>query len=1059
MMRGRDERVAVHTVLVVACVIVGLFAQTTRARAASVESEAVIARVDSAMLEAHIDPEGQETTCQVQYVDEESFQRTGWAGVSTLPCLPEDLGEGATGRVATAEVSELHIATDYHYRFLITSGGRTAPTAEQSFATFGVEDFAFEALGESHQPFTQAGGHPSELKVYIATNKTTYDGKASPDGVIKDAFTELPAGLVGNPNAMPQCSTRAVEDHECGAVSEVGTIAVFRDGKEFGPEPLFDVVPPEGVAASFAGEINLSTDAFIDASVRASHGYTITAGGYNITEFANATSFSITLWGVPNSTSHDSERFCLTAPGGGYTAPCPAEGAPTPFLSMPTACGGSLSVGVALDSYQLPGEYAHSSATMPPVEGCAKVPFAPEVSAMPTTAVADSPSGLKFDLHVPQNREPEGMASGDLRDASVTLPAGMTVNPASAAGLMGCPLLVGKEAHADAAGIDLEDEEAAKCPEASKIGTVEVDTPLLDHPLPGAVYLASPYKNPFGSLLAIYVAVYDPISGVAVKLAGEVSLGAEGRLTATFEENPQLPFEDFKLDFFEGARAPLMTPATCGSFQIISSLTPWSAPESGPPATPADTLEVTSSASGGVCPHTAAEEPNAPSLEAGSQSTQAGAYAPFIVHVSRADGSQRISQLSITAPPGLAGSVTGIPYCPETDLEAAAAKTGAEEQADPSCPDGTEIGTVIAAAGAGPDPYYVQGRVYFAGPYKGAPFSLAVITPAVAGPFDLGDVVVRAGLYINPTTAQVTAKSDGIPSELKGIPLDIRSLSIDLSRSKFTANPTDCEPLTVTGQEISTIGQTANLSDRFQVGSCEKLKFDPTFKVTTHAVHTRRFGGYLRVNVTSGSGQANIAGVFVELPKILAARDETLNKACSEEQFAANPAGCPPGAFVGTATASTPDLPVPLTGSAIFVSHGGAKFPDLDAVLQGDGVTVVLKGATEINEKTEVTSSNFNSVPDVPISSFQMTLPEGPNSALSATGDLCEETVTKRVKVKAGGRSVYRTLHVKEKRTLKMPTTITGHNGAVIKKATVITVEGCPKLKQSTATTRRRKNK
>lgn len=1051
MNRGR---VVVSIGWVIGVMLVGL--QAAPAIAATVESQAVIARVNTATLEAHINPQGHETTCRAQYVDQAQYEVSGWTDAADEPCSPASLGSGSGQQTATVLLTSLEIATSYRYRFAAVSEGKTTygggGEGGELFATFGIEQFSFEALespvlGKPAEQFTQAGGHPFELQTNISTNTTQYKGKVSPDGLIEDALAELPAGLVGDPDAMPRCPGRVAEENLCSAASEVGTITVFHGKEKFGPKPLFDVIPPKGIAARFAGQINISADGFIDANVRTGSGYGVTAGGYNITGVAGVTSISLTLWGVPNSPAHDKERWCYRPTEGTYKPECAPEGEERPFLSMPTACGVPQSVTALLDSYQAPGEFTSSTAVMPAIVGCSKVHFAPEIGASPTNGEADSSSGLKFHLHIPQNEEPGGVSTAALRDATVALPKGMTVNPSSAAGLVGCSLLTGKEAHPGISGIDIEDKEAANCPEASKIGIVKVHTPLLEEALPGAVYLATPYQNPFGSLLAIYVAVDDPVSGVVVKLAGEVSIGAEGQLTATFKENPQLPFEDFELDFFEGQRAPLMTPATCGVFETTSSLTPWSAPESGPPATPEGKLEVTSSPSGGACPRSAAEEPNAPSLEAGSESTNAGAYTPFILHLKREDGSQRISQITISPPPGLVGKVAGIPYCSEADLASAAGKTGAEEQADPSCPADTELGTVTAGAGAGTEPLYVQGHAYFAGPYKEAPFSIAIVTPAVAGPFDLGDVVVRAGIYINPTTAQVTVKSDEIPSELKGIPLDIRSINVNLSRSGFTVNPTDCETLDVTGQTVSTLGQSANLSDRFQVGGCEKLAFKPVFKVTTHAGHTRRFGGYLRANVSSGSGQANIASVFVELPKILAARDETLNKACSEAQFAANPAACPAGSTVGTAVAHTPLLSVPLSGPVVFVSHGGAKFPDLDAVLQGDGVTVVLKGATEINSKTGITSSDFKSVPDVPIDSFQMVLPEGPDSALAATGNLCSHTVTERTKTTVDGQVVYRKRRIREKLTLKMPTTITGHNGAVIKKTTIIAVEGCPKLK------------
>lgn len=559
----------------------------------------------------------------------------------------------------------------------------------------------------------------------------------------------------------------------------------------------------------------------------------------------------------------------------------------------------------------------------------------------------------------------------------------------------------------------------ATCPSSSQIGTVEIDTPLLEAPLSGAVYLATPFENPFNSLVALYVAVHDPISGVVVKLAGHVEIGLNGQLTTTFDENPQLPFEDLKLTLREGPRAPLMTPATCGTYEATSTLTPWSAPESGSPATPASLLTVGSEPGGGSCPTTPSAQTNAPAFEGGSESTQAGAYTPFVVHLTREDGSQRFSQVVVTPPRGLLGRVAGVPRCPEADIAAAAAASGDAEQASPSCPVDSELGTVTVGAGAGSEPLNVHGHVYFAGPYDGAPFSLAIVTPALAGPFDLGTVVVRAGIYINSQTAQVTVKSDPIPTELDNIPLDVRSITVDLSRGGFTLNPTDCEELAVTGQEISTVGQTASLSDGFHASGCQQLAFKPSFTAHTSARTSRKDGAGLTVNLAfPRSGGANTARVKVRLPKRLATRESTLKLACTETQFAANPAGCPEGSRVGVATAVTPILAVPLHGPVYFVSRGGAAFPELVAVLQGEGVTIELAGETFIG-KTGVTTSTFKAVPDAPVTSFQMELPEGKFSVLAAPeGKLCAHR-------------------------LVIPTVLTGQNGKVVEQSTRIAVDGC----------------
>ena len=619
--------------------------------------------------------------------------------------------------------------------------------------------------------------------------------------------------------------------------------------------------------------------------------------------------------------------------------------------------------------------------------------------------------------------------------------------------------------------------EAPTCPNASKIGNVEVITPLLEKPLPGSVYLAQPFENPFGSaehpggsLLALYIVVNDPERGIVVKLAGHAEVGGEpgggaglteGQFRATFENNPQLPVEDVKFHselplahnegLFGGTRAPLTTPPTCGRYTTSSVLTPWSAPASGPPATPSSSFEVTEGAGGSACVTTVAEEPNDPGFTAGTFTPIAGAYSPFVLNLSREDGSQPLTALSVTLPPGLTGKLAGIEQCPQADIEQAERRSGEGEgkleQEHPSCPSASEVGTATVGAGSGA-PYYVKdgidpatgepnsfsGRAYLAGPYNGsapcaigsaecAPFSVVVVTPAVAGPFDLGTVVVRSGLYINPDTAQVTAKSGPIPTSLDGIPLDVRSIAIELTRSQFTLNPTSCEKMPVTGIAFGESSQAA-ISAPFQVGGCTGLQFKPTFTVSTQGQTSKADGASLTVKVTENPGEANIHKVDLQLPIQLPSRLTTLQKACTAAQFEANPAGCPEGSDIGMATALTPLLSVPLAGPAYLVSHGGAAFPDVEFVLQGDGVEIVLDGGTDI--KNGITYSKFETVPDEPISSFETVLPQGPHSALgtdlpaSAKYRLCGQNMT-------------------------IPTTITGQNGSVFKQETKIEVEGCSK--------------
>jgi hypothetical protein len=620
------------------------------------------------------------------------------------------------------------------------------------------------------------------------------------------------------------------------------------------------------------------------------------------------------------------------------------------------------------------------------------------------------------------------LATATLKNLSITLPSGLVVNPSAAEGQSACSeQQIGYLGEKD--GRPVFNGAAPSCPENSKLGAVTLTKPLVNHPLPGSIYLAKQTDNPFGSLIALYVVVEDPISGILIKLPGAVQLDpVTGQVTATFKENPQLPFEELKTEFSGGPRAALTTPSTCGSYTTISDLTPWSTPQ-GADAYPSDSFAIVSGANGAPCVSSEAQLPNSPGFEAATTSPLAGSYSPFVLKLSREDGSQRFGTLNTTLPPGVIGKVAGTEECSEAQLAQAVARShpgeGALEQSSPSCPQSSEVGTVTAGAGSG-SPTYVGGHAYLAGPYHGAPLSLAIVTPAVAGPFDLGTIVVRAGLYIDPNTAQVTVESDPFPTILDGIPLDIRSIAVSVSRPEFMLNPTSCETTSVDGKATSTTGQTALLSDRFQVGGCAGLPFKPTLSASTQGKASKADGASLVLKISAKPGEANIHKVNLQLPIKLPSRLTTLQKACTEAQFNANPADCPAESVIGSATAHTPILQAPLTGPAYLVSHGGAAFPDVEFVLQADerggDIEIVLDGGTQI--KKGITYSNFETVPDAPISSFETVLPEGPHSILTAdlpTSDnynLCGQS-------------------------LRMPTTLTGQNGVVLKQSTPIAVTGC----------------
>jgi hypothetical protein len=954
------------------------------AAAAEVEAQYAIARTHSATLEADINPLGEPTTCQAQYVAEGEFQISGYGAAKMVPCNPEDLGSGASTVTATTSLTGLQIGTTYHYRFL--AGGATG--SDQTFATFGFEDFSFEVLNQSEEPETRAGSHPYRLIATVKLNITDDRGLPSPTGVLKDLLEELPRGMVGSVAAVPQCPSRRAEEFRCGGDSEVGRLWVShgKTVEELGP--VFSVIPPDGKAARFAASINGSTEAFIDGSVRTGGDYGITAGGYNVTSVANAYAVKVEIWGNPASPAHNAERFCPVA--GHYEVGCASNAPEKSLLTMPSECAGPLSVTGLADAYGSPGEFVTATAQLPAIIGCDALEFKPQIEVRPTTEVADSPTGLHVDLHVPQNENGNELATPDLKDAVVTLPPGLTLNPSSAAGLEGCtPEQFGLTTPVGTTPIHTT-AGPAECPDAAKVGKVEVDSPLLDHPVSGAVYVASPYDNPFGSLLAIYIAVDDPVSGVVIKLAGHVEIGADGQLTTTFEENPQLPFEDFKLDFFGGDRAALKTPAVCGTYTTTSTLTPWSAPASGPPATPSDSHPISAAPGGGSCPTSADQLPNHPSFEAGTESPLAGAFSPFVLNLKREDGSQQFSSLNVTPPPGLLGRLAGIPYCSDSALAAAAGKTGAEEKAAASCPAASEVGVVNVGAGAGPSPYYVQGHAYLAGPYKGAPLSLAIVTPAVAGPYDLGTVVVRSALAVDPFTAQITVKSDPIPSELKGIPLDVRSIAVKIDRSDFTLNPTNCEAMSVGGSLTTTLGQTTTLGNRFQVGGCSKLGFKPKLKIGLNGGTKRAHFPALKAVLTypSKGAYANIARAQVGLPHSEFLEQGHIGTVCTQPQLAA--AQCPAASVYGHARAWSPLLDKPLEGPVYLGVGFGHDLPDLVAELNGQ--IRVLVHARVDTTKQHGLRSTFEVIPDAPVSRFVLEMQGGKKGLLVNSENLCRKT-------------------------------------------------------------------
>ena len=956
------------------------------------------------------------------------------------------------------------------------SAGTVAPaTITPASPSFGIAAFDAQVLGDaSGTPFTQAGGHPFAATTWIdfntLKNPDPLKGNLRPVEAPKDVEVDLPAGFSGDPSGVSQCTLPQLSKAElgksrplCPATSQVGTTSIHLStgGRlVFGPFPVYNMVPPATAPVRLGFNV-LGTVVVLDANVRTAGDYGITAKALDIGEGIGIAGSSVTLWGVPADPVHDPERACPGESAPWQGGPSCSSGAPrTAFLRNPTSCpppGVGLATTVRTDSWVHPGVFREQTITshlpngypFPPeawgpqagTTGCEQVPFDPTVAAAPDSTVAGQPSGLSFDLSLPQSSDPSVIGQGDLKKAVVTLPQGLRVSPSSASGLQGC----------SPSQVALHSTTPVGCPDGSKLGAVSVKTPALPEPLQGSLYLATPHENPFGSLLALYLVAEG--SGVTVKLAGRVDADpVTGQLTTTFDNNPQLPFSKLHLQLKGGPRAPLVTPPTCGTYTTHSELTSWS----GAVVSTDSPFGLTQSSTGGPC----APLGFSPGFTAGTENPLAGAYSPFTLRLQRSDQDGEFSSLSpLNLPPGLLADVSSVKErC--TDAQAAAA----------SCPAASHIGEVTVGAGAGPNPFYVGGDVYLTTPYKGNPFGLAIIVHAAAGPFDLGYVVVRGGIQIHDD-ASVTAVTDPLPRILQGIPLQVRDIRVNLDRPNFIISPTSCAAMGISASAQSTIGQNANLSSRFQVGECARLAFKPSFTVSASGKTSKANGASLHVHLATNEGPAaavretNIAKVDVQLPVMLPSRLTTLQKACTAAQFEANPAGCPEGSFVGTAIAHTPDLPSALSGPAILVSHGGQAFPDLVLVLQGEGVRINLTGHTQI--KKGITYSHFDTVPDAPVSSFDLTLPQGPHSVLAAVGNLCANTKTvstkKRVTRRVNGHPRKVTINVKRTvaSPLLMPTTMTAQNGAVLQQNTKIAVTGCPTAKSAKhahrATARRRR--
>ncbi len=956
---------------------------------------------------------------------------------------------------------------------------------------FGVQEQGFELApyDADGTPDTEAGSHPFQLTSTLVMNQTGAPTLRQPVAPPRNLRFQLPLGLVGDPQATEQCSSSAFAAHaplsevdECPPGSVVGVASLTIDEPEAShvitlTVPLFNLTPSEGEPARFGFEALGLVPVIIDTSVDPSDDYAVVASVKNASAIAGLLSSQVTFWGVPGDPRHDSSRGWECVEGGLHVekgeiaTPCPVSASwpKTPLLTLPTSCAPEPAAEPVSslahieswteDEHPVQSKYAWSG----PLEEslgftrCGELPFSPAIGVVPEKQTASTPSGLTVGVRVPQSTtleaSPEGRAEADVRSATVTMPAGVQVNPGAANGLLACPegsetspgvlsggvgfkgfedFQPGSPTATFTEGFDFIPPAQPKpgesfCPDASKLGTARIRTPLLPNELEGAVYLAEPApngeagKNPFGSLIALYLVAEDKQAGVLVKLAGEGKLDpATGQVTTSFKSTPELPFEELKLELFGGERASLTTPAQCGGYEASSVFDAWSGAVAEPASEP---FEVSSGVAGGSCPSGALAF--SPSFVGQSTSTQAGAFSPFELEIVRPDGQQALSGVSVSLPPGVAALLSSVTPCPEPPA--------GEEW---SCGPESLIGHSTAWSGLGEEPVVLGGNAYLTAGYDGAPFGILVRTKAEAGPFDLGWVDVRSRINVNPETAAVTVTTDPGPhgdaliTMLKGIPVQLKRLVVSVDRPDFEFNPTSCDPMAVTGTLQGSEGASVPVSSHFQVGGCQNLPFHPTLSASTQGQASKAGGASLDVKITSaGVGQANIQKVFLTIPKILPARlQPTLQHACQEATFDANPAGCDEDSLIGTATVHTPVLKSPLVGPAYLVSHGNAAFPDVEFVLQGEGITIVLDGKTDI--KAGVTYSRFESAPDAPFTSFETALPTGPHSIFAVNTeeapdyDLCTHQIT-------------------------IPTVITAQDGATLERTTDVQTTGCGAVKSS----------
>lgn len=973
-------------------------------------------------------------------------------------------GEGAGGLVVRAESIDRPVKI----------------SAEEP--SFGVENYELKPEEEGGTADPQAGSHPFQLTTTLALNQNAHE---EPVALPRNLSFDLPPGLIGDPKATQQCTEGQFDAiiegvfgqsrpiNGCPANTAVGIAEVEIDEPHtYHSEPaqltvpVFNLEPAQGEPARF-GFDPLKVPIVLDTSVRTGKNYSVVVTAKNTPQIAGLISSKVTIWGVPASTSHNSLRgWACAGVRFGFPScteqqhneeeegPMPEK----PFLSLPTSCGTPLRAPMEAQSW-VPGaalvgpyesKFAESAEGSEGLQGCeseglkfepgliGEVPSGEEAPLpgveLPETQSGSTPAAFTVRISVPQPETASGLAESAVKSTTVALPPGMQLNPAAANRLVACSVLdVGftgfEEGVPESAQTENDHftEGPAACPDAAKVGAVRIKSPDLTNELTGAVYLAAQDTNPFGPPLVLYLIAEDPVSGVRVKLAGTTTPNEQtGQLFSTFEDTPEVPFEHLTLSFFGGGGASLSTPPLCGSYAATASFVPWSGQAAHPSSA---SFNITSGPGGGGCATNPL--PFSPSFNADPTNVQAGTFTGFPLTIYRPDGDQGLTGITVHLPEGVAAMLSSVMPCPI-------------EQADlAQCEPESLVGHSTTLTGLGSEPYSLGGSVYLTTGFDNAPFGLSVATPAVAGPFNLGTVIANSTIQVNPTTAAVTVTAvqshlldagggitelgSPLPTIVKGVPVQLKAISVRVDRPNFQFNPTSCNAMSTSATLTGAEGAVAPVSSPFQVANCASLPFHPKLTASVAAQGSKANGVSFTVKVTSsGLGVAGIAKVDLAIPAVLPSRLTTIQKACPEAVFAANPATCDEGSVIGKGIIHTPVLKNPLSGPAYLVSHGNAAFPDVEFLLQGEGITLLLDGKTDI--KKGITYSRFESNPDAPFTTFETQLPAGPHSALT-------DVVPTSKNYNLCGTS------------LQIPLEMTGQNGAFFKETTNVAIIGCQSVK------------